>query len=183
MRKKKNLLPQLLEPLAIVVLLALFIIPTLTVINLSPITQDNKQMDVLGVTSDDTGLQIKAVGGIHNIFKNENLEQRPFGEYKYTNTVSKRKGKEVYSKPILEIKNETSVERSVLLYGYINNSRNTHLAINVGKDKYVLNDSNNQAYTREISIKPGERKVLYLETKNEEKVFFDQEFVLDISVK
>ena len=117
MRKKKNLLPQLLEPLAIVVLLALFIIPTLTVINLSPITQDNKQMDVLGVTSDDTGLQIKAVGGIHNIFKNENLEQRPFGEYKYTNTVSKRKGKEVYSKPILEIKNETSVERSVLFDG------------------------------------------------------------------
>ncbi len=183
MRKKKNLLPQLLEPLAIVVLLALFIIPTLTVINLSPITQDNKQMDVLGVTSDDTGLRIKAVGGIHNIFKNEVLEQKPFGEYQYTSTISKRKGKEVYSKPILEIKNETSVERSVLLYGYINNSRNTHLAINVGKDKYVLNDSNNQAYTREIGIKPGERKVLYLETKNEEKVFFDQEFVLDISVK
>lgn len=180
---KKNLLPQLLEPIAIVILLALFIIPTLTIINLSPITQENKHRDVLGVSSDQTALTISKVGGQHNIFKNEVLDKNEFGEYTYNTTVTKREGRKVYSKPILEIKNDTGMKRSLLLYGYINNSRNANLAIMVGKDRYVLNDSNNQAYTREISVESGEKKVLYLEVKNEERVYFDQEFVLDITFK
>lgn len=180
---KKNLLPQLLEPIAIVVLLALFIIPTLTVINLSPITQENKHKDVLGVSSDDTALIISKVGGEHNIFKNEELEKNEFGEYTYISTITKRDGRKIYSKPILEVKNDTGMKRSVLLYGYINNSRNTNLSIMVGKERYVLNDSNNQSYTREITVEPGEKKVLYLEIKNEERVYFNQEFVLDITFK
>lgn len=180
---KKNLLPQLLEPIAIVVLLALFIIPTLTIINLSPITQESKNRDVLGVSSDQTTLTINKVGGQHNIFKNEKLERNEFGEYTYSSTVTKRDGRKVFSKPILEVKNDTGMKRSVLLYGYINNSRNANLSIKVGKERYVLNDSNNQSYTREITVEPGEKKVLYLEIKNEERVYFNQEFVLDITFK
>ena len=78
---KQNLLPQIFEPLAIVALLALFIIPTLTVINLSPITQELKESNVLGVTDSTQNIVVRKVGGIHDIFQNETLEKQDQTEY------------------------------------------------------------------------------------------------------
>ena len=71
--KTKNLLPQIIEPFAIVALLCLFIVPTLTVINLSPITKEVQDKTVIGVNPVSSNTVVKLVGGTHAIFKNETL--------------------------------------------------------------------------------------------------------------
>ena len=70
-KKKKSKLKELfgraIEPVVLGLLALLFIIPTITVINLEPITKNIKEFtDVLGVTSVSQVI-IDLVGGTHEI--------------------------------------------------------------------------------------------------------------------
>ena len=114
---KQNLLPQIFEPLAIAALLALFIIPTLTVINLSPITQELKRPDVLGVTDSTQNIVIEKVGGRHNIFQNEVLEKQDDTEYIYSTDIMKRWEK-AYLNQLLPLKIQEQLKAHILLWLY-----------------------------------------------------------------
>lgn len=165
---KQNLLPQIFEPLAIVALLALFIIPTLTVINLSPITQELKRPDVLGVTDSTQNIVIEKVGGKHNIFQNEVLEKQDDTEYIYSTDIMKRDGKKAYSKPIITIKNTGTTKSTLSFYGYTDSTTKSSHTLKIDKDSYNLTD------TSKIQLKPGEEKVIYLYTESQSSILFNE---------
>lgn len=165
--EKQNLLPQIFEPLAITMLLALFIIPTLTVINLSPITQELKKPDVLGVTDHTSNIVIEKVGGIHDIFKEEGL-QKQGEEYIYTTNIEKREGGKIYSKPIMVVENKGRSNSTVSFYGYTDSSIKSSLSIKIDKKNYSLVDNN------KVELKPGEKKTIYLFSQNENSILFKE---------
>ncbi|MGI6484084.1 MAG: hypothetical protein ACOX0R_00460 [Candidatus Dojkabacteria bacterium] len=171
---KQNLLPQIFEPLAIVALLGLFIIPTLTVINLSPITQELKRPDVLGVTDSTQNIVIEKVGGRHNIFQNEVLEKQSETEYMYSTDIVKRDGKKIYSKPIINIKNIGTTTSTVSFYGYTDGVTKSSLSLKIDKDSYNLTD------TSKIQLKPGERKTIYLSTESQSDILFNEKLSIVI---
>ncbi len=166
---KQNLLPKLFEPLAIAVLLALFIIPTLTVINLSPITRELKKSNVLGVTNSIQNIVVTKVGGIHDIFQNEELEKQDDTEYIYSTDIMKREGKKAYSKPIMTIKNTGTTEATLSFYGYTDSTTKSSHTLKIDKDSYNLTD------TSKIQLKPGEEKVIYLYTESQSSILFNEE--------
>jgi len=171
---KQNLLPQIFEPFAIAVLLALFIIPVLTVINLSPITQEAKKTNVLGVADSISHIIIKKVGGLHDIFTNEVLEKESETEYLYTTNIAKRDGKKTYSKPIITIKNTSQTEKTISFYGYTDSSTKSSISIKIEKESYSLTDTN------EIQLKPGEEKTMYLSTQSQNSILFNEKLNLII---
>lgn len=180
---KQNLLPQLVEPLAVVALLALFIVPVLTVINLSPITQAVKQPNVLGVTNGDSQIVVDKVGGVHNIFSVERLEKQPNGDYIYITEIAKRQAGKIYSKPVLTLQNKGVREKKVSFYGYTDSTAESFISIKINKETFVLKDGSSTPYVREITLKPLEKKTMYLYVEGEKEIQFPERFTMVLSPK
>jgi hypothetical protein len=111
----KKVFSQILEPFALGLLALFFILPVVTVMNLTPKTKQIKKIDVLGVTTQDE-LVLRLVGGQHEIFSGESLNKIDETEYAYSARIGKR-GADSYSKPILEIQNNTEEKKVLSFWG------------------------------------------------------------------
>lgn len=180
---KKSLLPQIIEPLAIIALLALFIVPTLTVINLSPITQEFKKSNVLGVTNKDSQIVVEKIGGIHNIFSTERLEKQPDSGYLYITEIGRRKAGKIYSKPILTLENKSTKEEKFSFYGYTDSTAESVISIKINNETYVLKDNSNTPYTIEVTLKPLEKKTMYLYVEGQKDILFLERLTIVLSSK
>jgi len=87
----KKITNLILEPIALGLLALLFIIPTITVINLQPITKKLENLNVLGV-SNKSELQINIVGGTHQIFNSESITEEN-GSYIYKTKLQKKRSR------------------------------------------------------------------------------------------
>jgi len=180
---KKNLLPQIFEPLAIVVILGLFLIPVLTVLNLSPITRENKQANVLGATSSPNSITIDMLNKESEIFGVESLRKQRDGEYVYTTEVLPREGGKEYSRQVFKITNKSNTKQRLIVDGYTDNTGFSNFSLKIDSVWYVLRDNSKEIYQREIVIEPNATKTLYLSTYSDNNTFFAELLTINIKVK
>jgi len=173
----KKILVLVVEPIVFGLLALLFIIPTITVVNLKPITKSLKELDVLGL-SNKAELQITIVGGTHQIFEKERLEADN-GTYKYTTTLNGRDS-DRYSKPILEIVNNREEKTTLEIYGYTHLPTNSDITMIINDQVYRLQSPNGDVQTQEILLLPQQKYILYLAIENFSNVQFDEDFELSI---
>ena len=180
---KKNLLPQVFEPLAIVVILGLFLIPTLTVINLSPITQENKQRDVLGATSSPNSVVIEMLNKESEIFSAETLRKESEGTYIYTATAESREGGKEYSKQVFKITNKSNGQQRLVVDGYTDSTSSSNFSLKIDGVWYVLRDDSKEMYKREIILEPNATKTVYISTYSDSNILFKEVFTVNISAR
>jgi len=180
---KKNLLPQVFEPLAIVVILGLFLIPTLTVINLSPITQENKHDNVLGATSSPHSIGIEMLNENDEIFVSDTLRKKRDGEYVYSAEVGPRKGEKEYSKPAFRITNRSSSKQKLVVDGYADSTSPSNFSLKIDGIWYVLRDGSRKMYEREIVLESNATKTVYISTYSDSNILFKEVFTVNISAR
>lgn len=180
---KKSLLPQVFEPLAIVALLALFLVPTLTVINLSPITREKKQLNVLGAESSPNSIVIEAINDDDPMFSSTRLSQRNDGTWIYTTDIAPREGEKIYSKKAFRITNNSNTQQRLVVSGYTDSTSFTNFSLKIDDFWYVLRDNSKEMYEREVVLEPGVTKSVYISTYSDYNVLFKEVFTVNIGVK
>jgi hypothetical protein len=181
-QKFKKVLSLVVEPIALGVLALLFIIPTITVMNLSPITKKLQELNVLGVNT-QSAVSVTLVGGKHDVITEENLNKITDTSYEYSTKLAGN-GTSSYSKPIIEIKNNTDKVQKVSFYGQTLNSikSNIYLKLDDDNTNKKLQDDKGQTYTQEITINPSSKVVVFLSVESLANVNFSEEFNMQIKV-
>jgi len=177
----KKIIAQILEPFALGLLALLFIIPTLTVFNLSPITKTLEKLNVLGVTSNED-VTFTLVEGKHEIIRSEYLVKNEDGDYTYSTTLSKR-ASDSYSKPVIELKNNTQKQQTILLYGQTKSPTKSNISIIINNHPYKLQDETNNTYPQEITVDPEKSAIMFLSIENLSGVQFSEDFEMHLTVK
>lgn len=179
-KKFKKILTLVIEPIALGVLALLFIIPTVTVMNLQPLTKALKEIDILGV-SEKAEVKIEIVGGSHQIFSREKLQKDEEGIFRYTTEIANRDA-DRYSKPILEISNKKDTETVLEIYGYTHLPTKSNISLIINDQVYKLQGSNGDVITQSILILPQEKNLVYLAIESFSDVQFVEKFELEIKV-
>ena len=177
----KTVFTQILEPFALGVLALLFIIPIITVMNLTPLTKQLKKLDVLGVTTQD-GVKVTLVGGKHEVFTSENLSKIDEEHYTYSAILNKR-ASDNYSKPIIELENKNDVEIKLTFLGQTLSNTKSNIFLLVNEKSYRLQDSKGNTYTQEITLQPFEKLTIFLAIENLSGVQFSEEYDMDIKIQ
>jgi len=177
----KKTFSQILEPFALGLLALFFILPIVTVMNLTPITKQIKKIDVLGVTTQDE-LVLRLVGGQHEIFSGESLNKIDETEYAYSARIGKR-GADSYSKPILEIQNNTEEKKVLSFWGQTLSNTRSKIYLQEKETPYLLQDNTGETYEQKISILPSEKVIIFLALENLSGVQFSELFDMTITVE
>jgi hypothetical protein len=175
----KDILGKILEPIALGIFALIFIIPSITVINLEPITKSIKEFtNVLGVTSNEPIL-IDLVGGTHEIVSNERIYKEGDTGYKYEAILTKRES-DFYSKPILKLINNSEEDHTVSFLGSTLNPTRSDIGLIVNDQEYKLQNAQGISEAVEILLRPQSEYLVYLTVESVVGVQFSEE--LDISV-
>lgn len=158
LKRLNNKIGKYLDPLALFLLFAVFILPALAVLNLSP--QSKSNLNVLGTTSKEE-VSFVLVGGVHDIFKEERI-QFPNDKYtKYESTIIKHYEGE-YSKPILQVKNTFGNDIKVTVSGGTQNPINAELSLIYDGNEYLLQNQAGDIKDIELNIKESSKSIIYL---------------------
>lgn len=179
--KTKRIFGQILEPFALGLLALLFILPAITVINLTPITNELKKLNVLGVTTQGD-VVINLVGGSHEIFTEEILNKIDDEGYDYSVRLNKR-GADSYSKPILKIENRTEEVAKIFFFGQTLTNTNSTISVIIDKEHFMIQNSKGETFDNEIEILPGQNITLFLALENLSGVQFSEIFDLSIKIR
>lgn len=177
--KIKNIFAYVLEPFALGLLALLFIVPMITVMNLSPITKQLQKLDILGVTTKATDISVSLVEGKHNIFSAESLNTLDNRSYEYFVNIGKR-GSDSYSKPILKVENESGEQKTLIFSGQTSTNTKSNIFLIVDQKSYKIQDDKGATYTREISFLPEEEKIVFLSVESLNSVQFSEDFSMTI---
>ena len=179
-QKVKHFFSIIVEPFALGVLALLFIIPTITVMNLSPITKKLEKLNVLGVNT-SSSVSVTLVGGKHDVFSEEDLVKVSDTEYNYSARLSKRAA-DSYSKPILEIENKTSEVQEISFLGQTATSTQSNISLLVNEKPYKLEDDKGLTYPHSIFLAPTEKVVVFLSLESLTGIQFSENFDLQVKV-
>ncbi len=179
-QKVKNFFSVIVEPFALGVLALLFIIPTITVMNLSPITKKLEKLNVLGVNT-ASSVSVTLVGGKHEVFSEEDLVKVSDTEYNYSVRLSKRAA-DSYSKPILEIENKTAEVQEISFLGQTATSTQSNISLLVDDKTYKLEDDKGFTYPHSIFLAPSEKAVVFLSLESLTGIQFSENFDLQVKV-
>ncbi len=174
----KKIFTTILEPIAFGILALLFILPTITVVNLEPLTKAFKNLDVLGV-SEKAELEIEVVGGTHQIFSREKLKEDEEGVFSYT-TIITRRDSDRYSKPILVIKNNRNEESKIEVYGHTNLPTKSDISLIIDDQVYRLESPSGDVSSHKILLAPNGEYNVFLAIESFSDVQFNEEFELEI---
>jgi hypothetical protein len=185
-KKKKSkfntVLGKVLEPISLGLLALLFIIPSITVINLEPITKNLKKFtDVLGVST-SSELIVDLVGGTHEILSGEKVYKTENGEYIYEAVLTKRES-DFYSKPILKLENRTEEDKIVTFLGTSINPTRSDIGLIINDQSYKLQKASGESKTVEVLIRPQNEYIVYLTVESIVGVQFSENFEITISVQ
>ena len=178
--KIKKVFTQILEPVALGILALIFIVPTITVMNLTPLTKQLQKLDILGVATQDE-VKISLVEGKHDIFTSENLVKMDDLNFLYSVTLNKR-ASDSYSKPIVEIENRSEEEREVSFFGQTLSNTRSNIFVIVDDKSYRIQDSTGKTYTQSISVPQRDKVVVFLAIENLAGIQFAENFDMDITV-
>lgn len=176
--KFKNVLSTIVEPFALGLLALLFIIPTITVVNLEPITKKLQQTNVLGV-SNSNSFDINLVGGSHILLANEDLI-KDTNRYMYTTKIQKHVA-DSYSKPILTISNNTEREVTITFYGGTELPNLSTIGLIIEDQFFKLQNDKGQTYEQSITVPPQAEYIVYLSVESLSGIQFSDDFQMDIT--
>lgn len=181
-QKIRDFLGHVLEPIALGVLALLFIIPTITVMNLSPITKKLQELNVLGAST-KSSVSVVLVGGTHDIFTSESLakDNNDSNIYEYSANISKR-GADSYSKPIIQIQNNTDKSQTVSFYGQTGESTQSNINLIVNNQNYQIEDTKGQTYLQQITLNPAEKATIFLAIESVTGIQFSESFNMQVKV-
>jgi hypothetical protein len=180
--KIKEFFGKVLEPVALGLLALLFIIPSITVINLEPITKNIKQFtDVLGVTT-NSEILVDLVGGTHQVLSGEKVYRNDDGTYTYKAILTKRES-DFYSKPILKIENRTEEEKTLTFMGTTINPTRSEIGLIINDQAYRLQRSNGESETVKILLRPQNEYIIYLTVESVVGVQFSEDFEMKMTVE
>jgi hypothetical protein len=180
--KFKEVFGKIAEPIALGLLALIFIIPTITVINLEPITKNIKEFtDVLGVTTSDQIL-IDLVGGTHEIVTAEKVYKDDDGVYIYEAKLTKR-GADFYSKPILRLENRSEEDRIISFSGSTVLPTRTEIGLIINDQAYRLQESSGESNTVDILLRSQSTYDVYLSVESVIGVQFSEDFEMKIGVE
>jgi hypothetical protein len=168
-----------LDPFLVLGIFTLFLIPVITVLNLTPIVVKPKQDNVLGA-KDQTEAEIIVHSQDNENFRviaQSNTEQStslkvtayPNLEGSYTTT-------------ILTINNYTEDEKNIgILPSFENSVNDSKISVVVDDVKFVLRDFDGTTYPPSLYIQPGETVDVKLEIENEIDINHSQEFTITVN--
>lgn len=165
------------EPLGILALALMFVLPGLVVLNLTPKTTA-KDKPVLGA-EDKVGIGAVLVGGVHDIVKEERFSFPTETQYSYEATLIKRSAG-LYSKPILQLVNYNSESASVSVSGSTQLPTGSEVAVIVNDQRYLIQDLNGVPSTQEIVLPGSSENIMYLQLDTKEDVGFNDQISLKI---
>ncbi len=177
-KKLKNLLSLVIEPISLGLFALLLIIPTITVVNLKPVTKKIEESSVLGL-NETAELEINLIGGTHQILTQEKLKKDEDGAYKYTTVLASRDANR-YSKPILEIKNSKPSAAKLEVYGYTHLPTRSDISIIINDQIYRLQNTQGNTTTQRILLEPNQRYIVYLAIESFSNIQFSEDFTLEI---
>lgn len=179
-RVQKRLSP-FLDPLAVVALIMVVVLPTLAVLNLSPLAKKsvNSNANVLG-ESDGNPIGVVLVGGIHDYITNESLEFPSEKSYTYTASISSHNQGQ-YSKPVFQIVNNNSSEKTLELLTTIEIPSQTQVSIVMNDKEYVLVSTKGEPYTVTIPLEEASENLAYLRIISQNSVLFSNRIELQIT--
>lgn len=187
----KKVFTQILEPFALGLLALFFILPIITVMNLTPITRQLEKIDVLGVTTNtQEDIMIRLIGGKHEVFSSESLNRiedpdtvNPYSDsYSYSARLGKR-GADSYSKPILEIENSTEEEKVISFWGQTLTNTRSDIYLIVNEETYVLQEYTGDTQRQEITIPPNQKSIVFLALENLSGIQFSEIFDMTIDIE
>jgi hypothetical protein len=181
-RIQRKLSP-LVDPLAIVAMILVVLLPTVAVLNLSPLSKDGVQTNkrVLG-EMDGKPIGFALVGGIHEYIKEEIIDFPTDTSYKYTATISPhQKGR--YSKPAFQITNDNSVEKTLEITGSVTIPSQTQISIILDNHEYVVVSSKGEPFTLTVPVKAGSEDIAYIKIVSQNSVLFSNAVELEITEK
>ena len=180
--KFKEIFGKVMEPIALGLLALLFIIPSITVVNLEPITKNIKQFtDVLGVTT-SSEIIVDLVGGTHEILSGEKVYKNDSGEYIYEAKLTKRES-DFYSKPILRIENRTEEDKNVTFLGTTLNPTRSDIGLIINDQTYKLQKSSGESESVEVLLRAQGKYDVYLTVESVVGVQFSEDFEIKITVE
>lgn len=169
----------LFDPFIIVGILLMLILPTLAVLNLSPNYTNNRlKTDVLGVDSDGK-VSAVLIGGTHNIITNEGIDFPSENRFKYSSTITNR-DKGIYSKPILQLINNSSEEKTLSVSFFSNMNMYSDVSIKYENNMISLVNSNGAISNPHLVIPSNKTYTVYLEIVNDSKILFPQDIEIQI---
>jgi hypothetical protein len=179
--KVKKVFSQILEPFALGLLALFFILPIITVMNLTPITKQVQKLDILGVTNQDEVI-VRLIGGRHETFSSESLNKVEDLEYSYSVRLGKR-ASDSYSKPILEIENKSAEAKIISFWGQTLSNTRSDIYLIINEKTYRLQDSTGETQVQEISLAPNEEVIVFLALENLSRVQFSEIFDMTIEIQ
>ncbi|MBI2357218.1 hypothetical protein HYV12_04175 [Candidatus Dojkabacteria bacterium] len=177
-KRFRNKVGKYMDPLAIIAMILVLLLPALTVINLSPLSKSNVKTNknVLGeAVGKDLGFVL--VGGVHDYIKEELLDFPSEDTYQYVATIIKHNPGR-YSKPIVQIVNENSQEQAVTVSALMATTSNTEVSIIVNEKEYRLVSSEGEPYTTSIVLPSKSENIMYLKLVTQTPTLFNNNIEL-----
>lgn len=166
-----------LDPLGLFLLIAVFILPALAVLNLSP--KAKQTYNVLGAKSDKE-ISVIMVGGLHDYVRNERIEFPSSGSFKYSAKLLKHDIGE-YSKPILQLSNTYERDQTVSVVGGTSNPTGSPIYLLFRDKAYLIQDEAGIQNVVSIRIPKQSRESMYLQFNTLTPVLFDEEFEITVT--
>jgi hypothetical protein len=180
--KFKESLSKVFEPIALGILALVFIIPTLTVINLEPITKDLKDFNnVLGVNTQNK-VNVNLFGGTHEIVTSEKVYRDRDGGYIYEAKLAKRNA-DFYSKPILRVVNSTNEDKELSFLGSTLNPSKTEIGLIINNQSYTLQEKDGESQIVSVLIRPDVIYDIYLTVDSSVSVQFTEDFGMNLAIQ
>lgn len=179
----KNKFAHLLDPFVIMAIVVVFLIPVITVFNLTPQSRpQTNDKQVLGVTSSDE-ITVEANKIISDGISIETVE--PNGEDAYVvrlRQLAHKPGK--YSNELVTISNPTDKTKRIDIYGIFNGvAEGTKIAVQLENTKYIVLAPDGSLYPPSIYVASGQTMTLGIAIENTTNVNFDTNFALGLKVR
>lgn len=168
-----------LDPLALFLLIAVFVLPSLAVINLSP--KSKSATNVLGAESKQE-ISTVLVGGIHDYIKEERIDFPNEKRVEY-NSVLIKHSPGTYSKPILQITNSFNNDAIVNILGGTQNPTGSPIYLIVNNQEYLLQDSSGDTQEVQVKLPQQSKNIVYLKLDTTTPLLFNEDISITIVQK
>ncbi|MBN1618083.1 hypothetical protein JW887_01950 [Candidatus Dojkabacteria bacterium] len=180
-RRFKTKFGKFLDPFVVAALFLLFLIPAITVINLTPGYMKQNNTDVLGLS--DT----EAVRVTFNNITNEYLSTTTYktmieGNYEINvATYSRPSGR--YSYNFMSIENNLDKDKYIFVTSSFSQIEpDTQISLTVDGIKYILVDRDGNTYSPGITLRQGEKFDVGVMVENDYDVSFSSNFTVHLSI-
>lgn len=170
---------KLLDPLGLFILLSLFILPALTIVNLSP--KAGRSVTVLG-TESKPGVGVVLVGGVHDYIKDERISFPQDDIYTYNAQIIKH-GTGRYSKPILQLTNFSDKDETLILSGNTQTPTGSEIFLAIDEREYMIQNMSGDMITEQAKIKGSTKPIVYLVIKTSTPLQFNEDIEVNIVKK